>query len=124
MARFEKERDPEEIQEILSLSATVTRSTDDGLDSDLRCRDDYSRRDGRKRILDHDDEQLCQHARDRHSKRFAPCVTSPLQKSMLSEEKTMKNDPGYKVFVANLAFSTTEKMIENHMARGVCTFIM
>ncbi len=116
MARFEKERDPEEIQERLSLSATIARDTDGSYSNELLCRDDYKGRDTRKRTQQ---QQYYDNSIEYRPKRStSSCVTSSLQKSVLSEEKTMKNAPGYKVFIANLSFSTTERMIENHMARG------
>ena len=114
MARFEKERDPMEIQEKLSLSAAET-SKSDALSDPINPREEHAENDSRSSGGRNSDNKT--------SKRFRPYSTSsPLQasRSMLSEEKTMKSAPGYKVFVANLAFTTTEKMVESHMARGTC----
>ena len=114
MARFESERDPEDIQEKLSLSVPES-SNGDG--SSLPFGEDYEQRDTSRGEKS-----------GRDSQRYKPYSKSPPpppppppppnKSTVIEEEKVMKSAPGHKVFVANLAFSTTEKILEDYMARG------
>lgn len=110
MARFEKERDPVEIQERLSLS---TRGRTNSLDDEAFRNNDKECRLKEKRSS----STINGHRFTPYSKSSQQSV-SDYSKSLLSAEKTMKNSPGHKVFIANLSFTSTEKIVENHMARG------
>ena len=118
MARFEKERDPQEIQERLSLAALDTRDPKNMLNDDLPdCKNhDNPQHSGRH----YRSAKPSAKERSKQSQRFSPYPTSSscMSKSNSCEEKTMKSSPGHKVFVANLSFSTTEKMLSDHMSKG------
>ena len=117
MSRFESERDPDEIQEQLSIIANPTVSND-SVTTALPFGEGYEQRDTKHADKSHKEETRYQPYSTTAPPQSSTSVSASERETAKLEENMAKTSPGYKVFVANLAFSVTARSLEDHMARG------